>query len=492
MNPYLHGTYGNFDASISEIAEKGSTVAAYVGIAPVNLIRGYKAYVNAPVALNSFDDVKRYCGYSDNWSMFSLCEAFKLHFNNPAGINIGPVVAINVLDPATHKADADTTVELSFVNGRAYIKSNVIILDTLKLTGKTEGVDYSVSYDFAQERVVLSSIGDATTGSVEATYSEVDPAAITEEEIIGEATEAGVYSGLGCVPLIYQELGLIPNMILCPGWSSTPTVYKAMVAAATQINGHWFAKVYADIPLVDGGTKVDTIAAAKKWATDNGYDTTSTATPFWPMVPGSDGNKYHLSVMWAWMQMQVDVSHNGLPMETASNKAIPITGQYFGEDSTNRGFDQQAANKLNAVGIATACFWGGQWVLWGPHTGAYKHGAVTDHRVIFDSNVRMMMHVLNRFQTDNAGVIDHPMTRAMADTIKNREQEKVDAWAAMGAFVGTPVVEFVQSDNSNADMVEGNFVWRFKGTPTPAFKSGTMNAAYTTEGINAYFAEGEV
>ena len=81
--------------------------------------------------------------------------------------------------------------------------------------------------------------------------------------------------------------------------------------------------------------------------------------------------------------------------------------------------------------------------------------------------------------------------RAMADTIKNREQEKMDALAAMGAFIGDPVVDFKASENSTAEMVEGNFVWGFKGTPTPPFKSGTLKVAYTTAGFDSYFEEVE-
>lgn len=485
---YKHGVYGAFADSISGIAEKGNTVAVYVGIAPVNLIRGFGAYVNAPVVLNNFDDVKRFFGYSSDWDTFDLCEAFKLHFDNPAG-NIGPIVAINVLDPATHKTKSDTTESLTFVNGRAYINSDKIVLDSIKLSDKVEGKDYSVSYDFNQGRAILSSIGEAITGSVNVTYSTVDTSAIDETVIIGEATDDGKYSGLGCVSLIYPEWGLIPNLILSPGWSNTTAVFKAMVSAATNINGHWFAKVYADIPLADNGSMVDTRAKAKKWAEDNGYRVTDSADPGWPMFTGTDGNIYHASTMRAWRQMQVDAENGGLPMETTDNKAIPIAGLYFGDSNSNRGFDVQGANDLNADGIFTACFWGGKWVLWGSHTGAFKHGANNDPRAIFDSNVRMLMHVLNRFQADNADVIGKPMTRAMADTIKNREQEKIDAWAAMGAFIGSPVVEFNQSDNYAGDMVEGDFVWRFKGTTTPALKSATMNAAYTTEGINAYFAE---
>ena len=82
------------------------------------------------------------------------------------------------------------------------------------------------------------------------------------------------------------------------------------------------------------------------------------------------------------------------------------------------------------------------------------------------------------------------MTRAMADTIRNREQEKADALAAIGALIGTPVVEFRESENGTADLVEGNFTWYTKNTPTPPFKSGTLRVAYTTEGFESFFEGG--
>lgn len=489
MADYKHGTYGEFAESIGVAASQSGTVAVYVGTAPVNLIRGYSKYVNTPVKLTDFSAVKRYMGYSDNWDAFDLCEAFKMHFDNAAG-NVGPIVAINVLDPMTHKKTTETTKNLTFVNGRATIESDTIILDTLAVADKVEGTDFSLDYDFAKKQVIIDSIGTKITGAVSVTYNEVDPTAIDEDDIIGGVTAAGAYSGLGCVGLIYPELNLVPNLLLCPKWSENPSVYEAMLTAAKKINGHWDAYVYADIPVLDGSTKVDTIEAAISWKDSNAYNN-EFSDVFWPQGKNSAGNVLHAAVAAAWRTMLVDGTHDGIPMESPSNKPLPVSAQYFGAGSTNRGFDVQRANELNAAGITTIVFWGGQWVLWGPHTAAYKYGDVTDNRNIFSTSIRMMMYVSNSFQKEHALVIDSPMTRAMKDTIKNREQEKMDALAAVGAFIGKPFVEFNESDNSTAELVEGNFTWSFKGTPTPPFKSGTLKVAYTTEGFDSYFEEVE-
>lgn len=487
-NLYKHGTFGEFAESIGGDATQSGTLAVYVGTAPVNLVRGYKAanVVNNPVPLTDIAAVKRTMGLSSNWGSFTLCEAFKVHFDNAAG-NAGPIVAINVLDPTTHKKSADTTKQLTFVNGRATIASDTIVLDTLVLADKVEGTDFSVDYNWTTGQVIIDSIGDEKiTGTVSATYSEVDPSAVDADDIIGGVTAAGVYTGLGCIGLVYPETGMIPNLIVAPGWSGTPSVYNAMVTAGTKINGHWDAYIVADVPLTHSDSTIGTIAAATEWVDDNSYNS-ERSTVLWPMFQLTTGENAHGSTLWTWRQMIVDESHNGVPMETASNKAVPVARQYFGANSTNRGFDQIQANTLNAAGISTAVFWGGQWVLWGGHTAAFKFGNVTDKRVTFDNNIRMMMYITNSFQQEWASSIDQPMTVQMSDTIKNREQEKADALVAIGALIGSPVVRFIESENG--EISGGNFVWDFEGTPTPQFKSGTMRVAYTDAGFASYFGE---
>ena len=81
------------------------------------------------------------------------------------------------------------------------------------------------------------------------------------------------------------------------------------------------------------------------------------------------------------------------------------------------------------------------------------------------------------------------MTLALADSIKNREQEKADALVAVGALIGSPVVKFIESENSVSDMVQGYFVWDLDATPTPQAKSLGIRVAYTDAGFSSFFAE---
>ncbi len=491
-NEYLYGAYGHLGDSVAQSATQAGTTPVYVGCAPVNLIRSYSDLdiVNYPVKLSNLPNAQQTVGYSNSWESFSLCEAIDAHFNNVQG-NIGPIYVINVLDPDAHRKAEATTVNLAFSNGRATIKSNTIILDTLALENKVEGVDYTVDYNFTKGVVIINSSGATKiTGSVAASYTEVDPSLVTAEDIIGGVTANGEYSGLGALQLLYQEKYAVCNLLAAPGWSEIPEVYNAMVVAASQINGHWDAFVCADIPIIDGGNKIDTIAKALTWKEENGYNNERSKV-FWPMVKGSNSNIYHLSTMAMVEFMRVDYSHASVPMETCGNKTIPGAAQYFGEGSTNRGFDQVTSKELTSNGISTCVFWGGNWVLWGDHTAAYAYGADVDPRCIFDVSMRMLFHITNAFQREWGVVIDEPFTKQLRDRILNREQEKLDALVARGALIGTPQVLFLESNNSTVDMMNGDFRWDIPITPTPPLKSATVYVAYTDAGFSAYFSDDE-
>lgn len=207
------------------------------------------------------------------------------------------------------------------------------------------------------------------------------------------------------------------------------------------------------------------------------------------LAEGVDRN--HLSTLAVVELMRADFSHNSVPMETCGNKAIPVIKQYFGANAKNRGFDQQSGKELTQNGISTAVAWGGEWVLWGDHTAAYTYGADVDPRAIFDVSMRMLMHITNDFQREWSPEIDEPMTRALKDRIINREQEKLDGYVSMGALLGSPVILFLESENSTTDVMNGDFRWDIAVTPTPPLKSASVYVAYTDAGFSVYYEGGD-
>lgn len=483
---YKHGAYGQIIDTKIASAQQGSTVVVYVGTAPVGLLKGYSeaGVVNRPVKLANMQDVQARVGYSDDWDNYTLCEAFAAHFSNQIG-NVGPIYVINILDPDTHRKAEATTASISFSGGRGEIQSSTIILDTLAIADKAEGVDYALTYDTGKGAAIITSLkeDEPLSGSISVTYNEMDPTKITATEIIGGVTAAGVYTGLGAITLLYQSENVVTNIIAAPGWSSDPDVYKAMVATAQKLNGHWDALVNADIPVLDGDIAVDTRAKAIAWKQANGYNSEFSKV-YWPMAQRG-GKAYHLSTIGTVTMQRVDNNHNGIPFESPSNKAIDVESQYFGADSPNMGFDQHSGNELNAKGITTAAFWGGNWVLWGPHTAGFEYGAEGDARAIFDVNIRMLEHITNGFQLRNGTEIDQPMTASKKDEVLRTEQEELDTLVAIGALTGTPTVEFLESENPTESLMNGDFVWDISATPTPPYKSGTARVTYTADGFTA-------
>ncbi|MCQ2439309.1 MAG: phage tail sheath family protein [Oscillospiraceae bacterium] len=483
---YKHGAYGEITKSKAVAAAQADTVLVYVGCAPVNLISGYSdaGVINTPVRLRNMNEVQQLVGYSDDWGKFSLCEAFKQHFDNTVG-NSGPIYVINVLDPATHKGEEVTLAAQDFSKGYVYIESDTVILDTVRVSEKVLGTDYSVSYDMAAGRVVIKALTELGANET-VVYTPVDPSKIDKSTIIGAAGADGTVTGMQAIKLLYTKFNAVPNLLAAPGWSQIPEVYVAMCSAVQKINGHWEAFAIADIPVKDGESAVDTIDKAKAWQTAKGY-VSERSKVCWPMTIDGTGKISHLSTVCAATMLRVDLSHESVPMESPSNKEIMATAQYFGEGSKNAGYDQTEVNGLNEVGITSACFWDGKWVLWGPHTAAYKYGTTMDARVIFDVNMRMLMFVTNGFQRRHGTQIDAPMTLAMQGEIINAEQEELDRLVGLGAIIGTPTVEFLENANSETDMMNGDFVFDISFTNTPPFKSGTARVCYTSDGFAAYF-----
>ena len=356
-----------------------------------------------------------------------------------------------------------------------------------------EGTDYQLDYNANSGAVVLTSLdGRIADGQAAVTYVEMDPDAVTADDVVGMVTGDGRYSGIEALALLYQEQYAVPNLIAAPGWSHVKKVYDALVSHSTSINGHWDAFVAADLPLVDEGAEmVDTIAKAVEWKADHGY-TSERSVVCWPMATDADGRRFHVSTLWCVESLRVDQSHRGVPFEVPSNKATQVARQFFGDNAWNRGFDQQTANQLNEAGVVTVIAWAGEWVLWGPHTAAYEfENPSVDARSYFSNNMRMLFHITNSFQEEWSPLIDAPMTRQLRDRILNREQEKLDALVTQGALIGAPRVQFIEVENPVTSLMEGDFRWDAEATPTPPMKSATIYVRYTDAGFDTYFKGGE-
>lgn len=497
MSMYKHGAYGYEGAEAIGMVAESMMCPLYVGRAPINLVRGYKdaGIINTAVLLTDLS-AKNVIGYSDNWDKFELSMVTVAHFKNANG-NVGPIYVVNVLDPDVHRKEEKTNVELTFAHGSATITSDTIIIDTFALDDKVEGVDYALAYNYTTGQLVISSVDkeNKLEGTISASFFEVDPDAVTENDIIGNKTDNGIYTGLQVGRKIFPEDGVIINFVLAPNWSHIPVVYTALTDFCQSINNHWYAFVLADMPIEkEDGSLIDTFDAIIEWKNDNAYNSMY-AKSFWPKHIGQDNHIYLDSVLACVEFMRCDRSHDGIPMETCSNKAVPVKAPYFGETSKNQGFDKDEANALNEHGITTIAPWGGKYVIWGDHTDRFEAGADGNvkngipKRAIFDVSVRMQEYIMNKFQDRWGDTVDKPMDVGLKDKILNDEQEWLDGLASKGALLGAPVIAFLRSDNSTNSLMNGDFTWDIQDTPTPPAKSLSARVSYTDAGFDAYFGE---
>lgn len=468
MPNYLHGTYGVFKDAVVQSAEEGSTAAVVIGTLPVHLLPDYDGTVGTPLKMSNASAKETY-GYVSDWEDFTLCEAVQAFF--AGGNNIGPIYAINVLDPDAHRAATSVEAEVTFSGGVATLDDSLAIAKTIAISGVS---DLAVEWDYAAERYMLRSA--TATGTRTATYRRVNPDAVTA---------AQVASAVSAVDDIYPAYNTIPSLLLAPGWSQEPAVYEALCSKAQSVDEHFFAFVLADLSTTQATTAEAAVALKATNAMSSKFSKVC-----WPMVSDGAGATYHLSTLFAREMVANDLERDGVPYATASNTVVSLAKVCLA-DGTNVRMYAEDGNDLNEHGISTAIAWGGKVRLWGGHTAGYEFGAANDATAVFDTTMRMMEWVLNEFQTAWIDRIDEPMTIALRDTIVASEQDKLDGLVAQGALVGNPTVVFLQTSNEESDLIEGNFTWDFAITPTPQFKSAKAIVAYTSEGLNAYITESQ-
>lgn len=478
---YKHGAFAELGQSIQQVSPDGvATTPVYIGLAPLHQKADYAGLINKPILIRSYAEFVSKFGWSYDFATFGLCEAVFCHFLNKIQA-IGPIVVINVFDPASDIATEDTTASVTIANGQGTICDPLCALQTIAITGKDKGTDYTTTYASDGTGVIIKAITPLSS-PVTVTYKKAAPANVVASDIIGGVSGEDK-TGLEAIAYIYPELNIIPTDIAAPGWSDNPDVYAALVRAAQKINGHWYAFLWVDLP-ADEATKTIAGAIAKKAA--DGY-TSELSTPCWPMAL-SNGRLIHLATMALAMQQRQDYLNQNVPSNTTSNTAVDIAGQarHAADGKIVRlSFDQQEANTLNAAGIKTAINWGG-WRIWGGHTGAFVDGDDVDPRSIFDSGVRMMLFLMNTFQETYGSVIDKRMNRSLVDTIVNGFNAWLDRLKSSGEILAGEIV-FDQTANPTSDMVEGDFKFNVAVTTAPQAKSLTATVSYTDEGLTALF-----
>lgn len=492
MADYKRGAYGVIQAVSSRVADGSLGAIVYVGTAPVHNVEGGADNVNVPIVVHNIAEARKYFGYSDEWDKYTLCEAMHVHLENKG---VGPLVFINVLNPATHKASESGSISKTPENGRITIPAaQDIILDSVVVktggsdpTTKVKGTDYAIAYNFDKKTITITEVTSGALGTAELTitYNTIDASTVTDADVIGSSDGLGLNTGLFVIRNVYQKTGYIPAYLAAPGFSSVPAVHAAMYQNSVKINGHWDAYMFVDLPIMNGETTMN-LDTAKTFKNGNGY-TKKNETVFFPLAAGTDGKIYHLSVLAAANFQELLLAQDGIPYKTASNTDCPIIENlYLGASATGRVYDDSLINeKLNKNGIASAAYVGGRWAIWGCHSADYDQDN-GDQINVSETNRMMLYYISNDFQHRRTPDVDKPLTPNDLQTIISEEQTRIDALLNIGALT-RGVVSLDASMQDKSDIMNGDYSFMFDITTTPLAKSLTAVVNWTDEGFVTYF-----
>lgn len=456
---YYHGVKTRqVETSVSTPVTAGSGIAFVVGTAPVHMVDGK---INTPILAFNYNESVAALGYSDDWDKYSLCEVAYSHYKL---YGISPIIFVNVLDPKKHNKKIPAA-SINLVDRKVYlpleaIKSTVVVK---KDTGEnpptyTVEKDYDLFYDgknLVLEVLDGGSIADTET-KLNIAYSEVDPSKVTDAEIIGGFNiETKEITGFELIDKVFPMFGIVPDILICPGWSHKPEIAAIMSSKAQNINGLFEGKALIDADT----TTIKHYSDVPAWKRDNNINSKNQILCF-PL--GKLGDKvFHLSVQAAGLMAKVDAENDGSPCESPSNKHLQINSTVL-KDGTEVALDLQQANFLNSNGIVTALNFIGGFVLWGNETACFP--ASTDVKDYFICISRMFGWVANSVILTYWSKIDKKLNRRLIDSIIDSINIWLNGLTSEEKLLGGRV-EFKDEENSITSLMAGKVAFHIYMTP---------------------------
>ena len=362
-----HGVFVYEEATALTAPITGScSVQVVVGTAPINMVKEPEKVVNVPILANSAPEAMAELGYVDDFKAYTLCQTMYVTNNI---FQVSPVVYINVLDPEKHKkALAETTADISQMQAKINQKGILLKGLVVKAGSNTlaEGTDFTAEFDTDGSLLINLIEGGkgASAASVAVTGNVIDPSMVTKQEIIGAYNAStGKETGLELIRQVYPKLGVVPGLLLAPGWSHMPEVGIALMAKAANINGVFKATALLDLDT----TKAVKYTDCKVAKEESGY-TSADGYPLWPCLKVGEFI-FAMSAIVGALIAYTDTENDDVPSLSPSNKLLGVTGTCLA-DGTEITLDQDQGSTVNTYGVTTAINMNG-WRLWGNYTGAY-------------------------------------------------------------------------------------------------------------------------
>ena len=297
-------------------------------------------------------------------------------------------------------------------------------------------------------------------------------------DIIGGVDISGNKSGLELVDDVFPLFRVVPGTLIAPGFSSSPSVAAVMAAKCTAINTVFKAICAVDVPT----TTVKNYTAVANWKNQNNI-TDPMQICCWPMIQ-LDGTVFNLSTQLACLMAQVDSQNDDVPYVSPSNKNLQMTGTCLA-DGSEVVLGPDTGAYLNSQGVVCALNFIGGWVAWGNRTAVYPGN--TDVKDAFIPNRRMFNWIGNTFIQTFWSKVDFPATPRLINTIIDSANIWMNGLAAMQYILGGRI-EFLSSENSITDLMDGNLAFHVYVTPPPPAKDIDFILEFDPEYLQTLFA----
>jgi phage tail sheath protein FI len=468
---FKHGvSWQDVPTSVISPVEAIPGVNVVFGAAPLHLIADGKSRINKPNLFNSYEEAVAALGFSNDWNTYDICEHMDALF---VEFGMYPVIYIPVNDPedgATTQPDSPFTLANGQVDTQlGLIAWTIVVKSQDGTTTYVLNTDYILSLSKNNTWIVTRIVGGAIpsdTSQIKVGGKVPSSTPIDASDVIGGVDgTTGARTGLEVIEDVFQTTGIVPGVIICPKFSSDPTVAAAMEAKSENING-----CFACTCLIDVDTSTVKLATdVNAWKDANNIVFPRQELLFGkPALIGSDGTQKvfnFASQQGPLLQWTDTYKGNGLPFCSPSNKNLRMNALQLA-DGSELPMHLLDANMLNGQGVVTALNWIGGWRSWGNRTAAYP--ADTDVHDMWIPVRRMFDYIGNTIVLTIWQKVDEPGNRRLIDSVINSLQLWLDGLAATDALLGARI-EFRQDENPTTEILNGHFIFHiYFAVPTPA------------------------
>ena len=381
---------------------------------------------------------------------------------------VAPIALINVLDPKKHK-EAIPKANYPVDALQTTVNIEGLLLDTLMIeNGETllqAEVDYITSFDESGYAVItlLESGAGKDAVALSIAGDKIDPSKVTSADIIGGYNvNTGKESGLELIRQVYPLYGMVPGLILSPGYSRDPAVASVMATKCLKINGLFTCECIVDLDSTpEGATKytdVKTVKERSRFVSEH-------MEAVWPKVRIGD-EIYYYSALYAALIAYTDANNDDVPNLSASNKALPITGLCLDDESSSEiVIDQEQANTVNGFGVVTALNFNG-FRSWGNNSAAYPQ--TTDPKDRWFCCRRFFSWWGNAFILNYFQKVDEQADTRLIEAICDAENIRGNSYTAQGKYAGARIT-YNEDENPIENILNGKIQFRQYLAPyTPA------------------------